>query len=282
MVQRAICRATLSSRFKPFFDRYLTASAVNLVLPPVFSGKWVYGVDGKWLRRLGVFLVHRNVTTKQNLYWSFQPSESYQTLSNNLDKLAGLTVNHPPVGVISDWKGAIVSAVFGCWPEIPHQRCLTHVVRELKRLLPQKSPIEATRLLRGISLGLMAIDTENDLAGWENKLGVWYESYHFLLKERTLGVGTRRKWWYTHGNIRRAWRLLTADQQPLFCYLDNAHLPKSNNGLEGVISQTVGKLNTHRGMKLQQRVAFLNWYFAFTRVRNQQDIKKLWDYWKRP
>ena len=69
--------------------------------------------------------------------------------------------------------------------------------------------------------------------------------------------------------------------EPYFKFLDHPLIPKTNNHLEGVISQTVSKLRSHRGMKLSQQVSFLKWYFAFSRVKDGQDLKKLWDVWRK-
>lgn len=101
-----------------------------------------------------------------------------------------------------------------------------------------------------------------------------------MLREKTIGEGTERKWWYTHGNLRRAWRLLTNDAEPFFQHITRKLLPHSNNSLEGTFSQAVNKLIDHRGMKLVQQISFLSWYFTFSRIKNKQQLKVLWDHWK--
>jgi len=283
-----LSRATLSIRFRPFFNRPLSAQETWGVLPPRLSASWVYGVDGKWLKRLGVFLLHRNVTTGENLYWSFQPSESYLAVLLDLTQLVELLTNQLgernilPLAAISDWKGAIVAAVAAVFGDIPHQRCLTHVTRTLKLLLPEASPLEATLDLRGIALRLIGITNTDEVADWFTRLTNWYNRWGYLLKVRTKNTDpvTKRKWWYTHGNLRRAWRQLTHDPKPFFHHLSCLLLPHSNNSLEGTISQATNKLNDHRGMKLDQQVAFLNWHFTFTRVKTNQDLRKLWAYWR--
>ncbi|MBU1323341.1 hypothetical protein KKE75_04770 [Patescibacteria group bacterium] len=281
-------RKSLSIIFQLFFSRPLSAAEVWEVLPPKLSTPWVYGVDGKWLKRLGVFMLHRNITTRENLYWSFNPSESYLALSLDLAKLIellgggvkGESKESFPIAAISDWKGAIVSAITAAFGDIPHQRCLTHVTRTAKTLLPQRSPLEATLALEEIAARLIQIKSHEEIAVWFSQLADWHDQYDCLLKERTKNPETKRGWWYTHGNLRRTWRLLTDNPKPFFQYLDQLLLPHSNNSLEGTISQATNKLIDHRGMKLNQQVAFLNWYFTFTRVKNKQNLKKLWDYWK--
>lgn len=284
-----VSRKTLSKKFKPFFDNPLTAEEVWKIIPPKIAKNkdpWVYGVDGKWLRRNGVVLIHRDVTNKQNLFWSFHKSESYETLHEDLAKLSGLIAQsggNYPVGAVSDWKRAIVMAVASHFGPVPHQRCLTHVLRLAKKLLPKNSPVEATLKLREIAISLKDVADNKGKTAWQEKISRWEKEYDHMLKEKTAGTPvTQKKWWYTHGNLRRGFRLLTYDQEPLFVYLTNSLLPKSNNSLEGINSQLDQKLGDHRGMKIAQQIAFVFWHLTFAEEGNNlPKLRKLWAYWKR-
>lgn len=286
---RAISRKTLVTRFKPFFDRPLTVEEVWKALPPGISKNpdpWVYGVDGKWLKRQGVILIHRDVTHKENLYWSFHKSESFAALSEDLDRLTRLILDSSgnlPIGAISDWKSAILVSVGSYFGPIPHQRCLSHVVRLAKRLLPQNSPIPATIELRNIALGLNQITNNQEKLAWQEKLKNWQQTYQYSLKERTIASpGHQKKWWYTHGNLRRGYRLLAQDQESLFVFLDHPLIPKSNNSLEGINSQLDQKLGDHRGIKLNQQISFAFWHLTFGgNASDLPKLKKLWGYWKK-
>ena len=275
---------TLTNRFTHFLDHPLTAEDAWHVLPPktnTIDTPWVYGCDGKWLGRVGVFFIHRNVTTKENLWWSFIPSETYEAIHRDLDALAMRLSTHVPVGAVSDWKGSIVTAVASHFGNIPHQRCLAHVDRQAKRLLPLHSPYEATQALRRVASLLMLVEKPTDTKIWITALARWEKQYGDMLKEKTMTpTGATRHWWYTHGNLRRAWRLLTHDQQPLFVFLTNRLIPKTNNALEGVNSNLKQKLGDHRGMNTARQAAFLSWYLAFTRSKSDKDLKKLWVYQK--
>lgn len=282
-----ITRKTLSLRFKIFFKRPIPPEKLWTIFPPqivLSKTDWVYGTDGKFLHRDGVFLIHRDVTHGENLYWSFAKSESYLAFDTDLKVLSGL-INNPggnlPKGAISDWKGAIVMAVNMHFGPIPHQRCLTHVLRMAKRLLPENSPFVATRSLRKIAQELINVEFWQDEVDWLWDLKCWEEKYSYMLKEKTIGVKTRKKWWYTHGNLRRGYRLLTHEQKPFFVHLYNPLINHSNNSLEGVNSQLKQKLGEHRGMKTNQQVSFLSWYLTFKRIKNKRDLKKLWDIWKK-
>lgn len=228
-------------------------------------------------------LIHRNISAKENLFWSFHPSESYSAVEADLQVLTQLIFasgGNFPGGAISDWKGAIVTAVSSYLGPIPHQRCLTHVVNLAKRLLPENSPYEATKQLRLLAKALHRIETKGEMVEWLWELKLWEQKYGFMLKEKTRGINTKRTWWYTHGNLRRGFRLLTVDQGPLFVYLDYPTIPKSNNSLEGLNGQATQKLGNHRGMKIPQQVSFLNWLLTFQKVKDNEDFKNLWGLWK--
>ena len=274
-------RKTLYRTFKYFFDKPPNPREVWQILPPKFNKTdWTYGVDGKWLKRQGVFILHRNITDKVNLYWSFWKNETYTAMHTDLQGLTKILEKQKPKTVVSDWKGAIVSAVNSHFGNIPHQRCLTHVVRQAKMLLPKRSPFLCTIQLRQIANDLIYLKNQQDIAGWFTKLNLWHKRYGFMLKEKTIGEGTKKRWWYTHGNLRRAWRLLTRDTGPFFQHISRQLLPHSNNSLEGTFSQAAGKLHDHRGMKINQQISFLSWYFTFSRIKTRVQLKTLWDYWK--
>lgn len=279
--ESGLSRPTISIRFKSFFDHPIPSRLVwqILSLKPL-SSPWVLGIDGKWLRRNGVLLIYRNVTTGENLFWSYHPSESYVALYTDLEALISLPRFHRPIGVVSDWKGAIVSGVAAYLGNIPHQRCLTHVQRTAERLLPKHSPFPATLALREITQRLIRVSDELEKHIWLMELSDWRIKYGHMLTERTTNPVTKHRWWYTHGNVRRAWRLLTHEQEPFFVHLKQPLIPKSNNSLEGTISQMSNKLSNHRGMKTLQQVSFLFWYLALTRTKTKQDLKKLWGCWK--
>ena len=79
-----ISRTSLWRKFKPFFSYKPTPQDSAFLLPKNASidkpKPWVLGIDGKWLRRKGVIMIYRNVTSKINLYWSYHFSESCEAV----------------------------------------------------------------------------------------------------------------------------------------------------------------------------------------------------------
>lgn len=222
-------------------------------------------------------MIYRDVTNKTNLYWSFHLSESYDSIEKDFKRLNLIIKDDLPSGVVTDWKGAIVSAVNAFLPPTPHQRCLSHVQRQLLRFLPLRSPMLATQRLRVIAKVITDIKTHEEKYYWISSVNYWISKHEIFLKEKTVGVGTKKKWWYTHGNLRRAVNLLTFDDRHLFAYLDYSFIPNTNNSLEGSNSQMKTKLSNHRGMKVHLQVIFIFWLLTFKRVKNRKDLKSLWD-----
>lgn len=273
----SLSRTTWWRRFLPFWKIVISSKEVNGVFPVNLPATWVLGLDGMWLHRFGAVMIYRDVTTGVNLFWSWVSSESSQNLLEDFYQVYLLSERNLPSGIISDWKKSIVSHVSSFFPGKPHQRCLAHLIREGKRLCPAGSPYIFTLKLRVIIEELILISGPSDYFDWGTKLSDWVRDYGSLLKTRTHHVTETRKWWYTHGNLRRAVRLLTKDQDSLFLFLHYSFLPKTNNSLEGINSQLKRKLGNHRGMKPQQQISFCFWALAFSRVKTPADLRKLWD-----
>lgn len=254
-------------------------------LPPSVgrtSKAWVYGIDGKWLHRERVFLVHRDVTNRENLWWSSWQTESYVGIKTDLTQLSEYLSGHFPVAVISDWKKTIRIAITECFGDIPHQRCLAHVARLALVFLPKKSPFLATQRLRDIALGLRKVRTQKDQNYWEQTLTNWGYQYGDMLSEKTKGLpGGKKKWWYTHGKLRQGWRLLTTETAAFFLFLAVKGLPKTNNSLEGVNRNLKGKLGIHRGLTVDYQVSFLSWVMIFSRAKKKADVQRLWVTWNK-
>ena len=238
-----ISRTSLWRKFKPFFNYSPTPEDSAFLLPKntldIESTTWVLGIDGKWLHREGVVMIYRDVTNKTNLYWSYHFSESYKAIEKDFKKVILIIKDNLPSGVITDWKGAIVLSVNDFLTStIPHQRCLSHVQRELLRLSPLKSPLPPTQKLRLIGEYVIGIQNHEEKYYWLSSVNYWISEYDNLLKEKTIGVGTKKKWWYTHGNLRRAIKLLTFNEKHLFAYLDYSFIP---NTILYPIIQTTGQ-----------------------------------------
>lgn len=278
-----LSRQELSSRFNLFLLLPPPPGLVNAVVPPTCcsAALWAYGYDGKWLGRSPILLVHRDVINKETLWWSVAFSESMAAVREDLVGLiVGCPGLIPPSGAVTDGKPGIASVIKAIFHLEECQRCLVHVVRDLKKYLPQNSPIKATQRLRVASLSLNEINSPADKDCYLSMLNRWHKQYGGLLKERSYpepGSTAKRRWWYTHGHLRRAWRLLTKDQDSLFHFLDNPLVPKTNNSLEGINRH----LRRREGMGKGKQLALMMWRLAFSRIKTKRQLLTLWVYWKR-
>lgn len=241
---------------------------------------WVYAYDGKWVGRSPVLIIHRDVTHKEILWWSVARSESRSAVSEDLVALCSALSPTPPCGAVTDGKPGIGTIIKTIFHLATMQRCTVHITRELKTLLPRSSPLPATQALRAIALTLCTIRTEADRTVFFLALVLWEQEYGALLHQRTIppkDLGRKRTWWYTYGNLRRAWRLLTLDPATLFAFLDTPAVPATNNSLEGVNRH----LHRRAGMGKGRQIAYMLWKLALSRIKTHRQKKQLWDMWKR-
>jgi len=278
--ERGISRQELSSRFRYFLILSPHPSVINQIVPPKcvqLDEPWAYGFDGKWVGRSPVVGVHRDVTHKETLWWGLGKSESVGLVRSDLISLVPNLTRSPEAGVTDGKPG--VNTVIGEIFKLPIiQRCLVHVERDLKNYLPLHSPILATQALRLICLPLTHIKTKEERDNLYARLSLWETAYGHLLKERTIPERRtiKKHWWYTHGNLRRAWRLLHRDPASLFHYLDNPLAPATNNSLEGVNRH----LPRRAGMGKGKQISLMFWRLAFSRLKTPRQRKLLWDKWK--
>ena len=144
-------RWSLYRKFLLYLTKPLPPEVVWDVLPPqcvLSSDAWVYSTNGKWLHHQRVCLIHRNITHKENLWWSAKFNESYASWNSDLETLMErLAQFHYPSAAISDWKRGLIESVLHAFGGIPHQRCLAYVARQMCVLLPKGRPFWATRRL---------------------------------------------------------------------------------------------------------------------------------------
>lgn len=277
-----VSRQETSTRFHQLINQPLTPIELIRLFPPKClsprSKPWTLGYDGKWLGRTVVLVIERDVTHRENLWWSDHPGETMVAVATDLTALAAtLTPNHFPVGAVTDGKPGIGTVIKSTFLLSTYQRCLVHVIRDLKTYLPKYSPVLSTQVLRSIALSLNGINTKEDVKVYLERLTAWHRRFGYLLKERTIPdqpSRIHRQWWYTHSSIRRAWKLMTKHPETLFHYLINPSVPKTNNSLEGVNRH----LHRRPGMSRQYQLNLMIWKLIFSRTKTVGDRRKLWDY----
>ena len=148
------------------------------------------------------------------------------------------------------------------YPDIPHQRGITHVQRLGFALLTRNPKTQAGQELRPLVKTISQIENKQQRDEGVNQFLLWCNRWDSFLKERSYLEGTR-KWWYTHKSLRTRQRRIILNALPnLFYYLEDNTIPKGTNGLEGGFSipPKAGDHRQHRGLSRMRREAYLAWY----------------------
>lgn len=215
-------------------------------------------VDAKYFGRWGCVVVFKE--RKNILFWELVDRESYLNYCRLFGKLAEL--GYDLLGMTSDWHGSLVSVFANHFRGLPHQRCLVHTQRFCQALITKRPETEAGERLLEIVRQLNRVKTHNDKDIWLKWFGRWEGRYQPFINQRTYQDSSRH-WWFTHKNLRRAYRTLKLSLDNLFLYLDHSGLDKDTNGLEAEFTHLKHKLNSHRGMTRKRKASFIRWYFFF-------------------
>jgi len=189
--------------------------------------------------------------------------ENYFAYCLNLGQIVQL--GYVIKGITSDKHGGLTAAIKSL-SDVPHQHCLVHLQRSCQSLLTRSPQAEAGIQLLELVRLLNTINNHDEVNIWLK----WFERlekrHEVLIKERSYGINEqtgRNTWWYTHRNLRRAFRTIQNSKDNLFLYLDYPRLSKDINGLEAEFSHLKGRLNLHRGLKRERKINFVKWYFYF-------------------
>lgn len=226
-------------------------------------------IDGTWFGRGSCFLVYWDHDREHAQRWRYTTGERTFEAWEDLRKLKEQGVI--PASVTSDGARGIVNAVSMMYLDIPHQRCITHLQRQCLALITQKPRHQAGREIKGIVQELSQISSHELKGQWLGKFNGWCNRWDGYLGEKTHAKdlpeeerykAKGRKWWYTHGSLRRVRASIQNAIPDLFHYLDDPAIPKTSNGLEGRFSSLKQHYRQHKGLSEERRGAYLAWYLT--------------------
>lgn len=170
---------------------------------------------------------------------------------------------------VCDGQKGLIKAIISLYPNAKIQICLWHVWQRIKTKLSLNPQTDAGKELLQIGRFLLIkIKDAKDYSAieiselWIAWLDDWYKRYEAFIKQRTIN-GKTGKWFYTHKNVRSAYRTLKTylDKGMLFAFINNKNIPRTNNGIEGGInSQIKMRLRQHLGAnQLRQNEIVVNY-----------------------
>lgn len=173
-----------------------------------------------------------------------------------------------PIGIVSDAQKGLLLALRWSFGSIPHQRCMTHVVRLAKAWLTRNpQTVAGVELLRLVSW-LYEVKTRDEAELFKSQFLKWLEKHREFLKEKSVSSETKR-WWYTHKKLRWVKTLITRSLPDLFTFLEIPNVPRTTNRLEGGINSPIKALiRHHRGMGTSHKRALVS---RFLRARQNKN-----------
>ena len=123
-------------------------------------------------------------------------------------------------------------------------------MKNVTKYITRKPETQAGKELRIIMLTLTR-STEKEFA---TTLSVWHQTWGDYINEKTYVTGTKH-WYYTHKNVRSAYRSLATNLPYLFTYQKYPHLniPNTTNSLDGSFVHLKDKVKLHHGLKKERR-----------------------------
>ena len=214
----------------------------------------IYILDGVYLSgREHVALICRTLTAR--LSWCFAMRESWLSWMTFLQTLPA-----PDVAVIDGQKG-LLAAIPSLWPQTKIQRCLVHIERLARAKLTRQPKTSAGKGLLSLVQGLFTVRTKRQRRRWLRAYRRWERQHATFLKERSYGepsAGKKRRWWYTHRNIRAARSLIRNALPHLFTFVRYPQVPRTTNHVEGGINSRLKELvHRHRGLSPDRKQALV-------------------------
>lgn len=186
----------------------------------------------------------------------------------------------PPDIAVVDGNGPLERVIRSLWPETNLQRCYFHIRQRIHTHLTRNPRTQPGRELLALIKTLNTITTPDQAAAFQAEFASWASRWDSVLKERTYAnqhrserpsyVKLGQKWWYTHLQLRRAYKLIngliTGDK--LFTWMTQSQpdeaLPKTTNPLEGGVNTAAKELlRKHRGMTPEHAMKAIGWLLYF-------------------
>lgn len=221
--------------------------AVSVALPNIAPQKTVLIVDTTfWGRCYGVW-VFFSKELKRAIWWHEVQSEcmAHYHYGKNILETKGWEC----LAVVADGRRGFLNVFKG----IPIQICQFHQIKQVTKYLTRRPKTEAGKELRELALTL----TTTDEATFTNDLEAWHKKWGDFIEEKTTFEfqSGKKKWFYTHGKVRAAYRSLKTNLPHLFTYqkYPELNIPNTTNDLDGSFSALKKKLSVHHGLRKDRR-----------------------------
>lgn len=204
----------------------------------------VFITDTTFFGRIWGVCVFRAPHLKRNVWWKDVQSEvmaNYYYGRRILEEQGWVFQ-----AVVVDGRRGMIK-VFN---DIPLQICQFHQMKNVTKYITRKPETQAGKELRSIMLTL----TKSTEVEFTKLLSTWHLTWGEYIHEKTHVTGTKH-WYYTHKNVRSAYRSLERNLPYLFTYLKypELNIPNTTNSLDGSFVHLKDKVKIHHGLKKERR-----------------------------
>jgi len=189
------------------------------------------------------------------IYWSEIETETVQVYMDCLDALNAAEYTFSTF--VIDGRRGVRQLLEKRFPGTPIQFCQFHQIWIVKRYIPKKAKTEAAKSLRKIALTL----AQTSEVEFTQSLNEWHAKYEDFLKEKSFIEGGTKRWRYTHGRLRSAYRSLRTNLPYLFTFQHrpNLQIPNTTNHCDGLFAHIKQKVLIHRGISKQRRKEMIDY-----------------------
>ncbi|MEG2761311.1 MAG: transposase [Mucinivorans sp.] len=153
--------------------------------------------------------------------------------------------------IVCDGRRGLIQS----FDDIPVQMCQFHQVAIIRRYLTRKPKLQAGREL----VDIVAMMKKTDKESFVGALSDWHDRWEKFISERTISSETGKSF-YTHKNLRSAYRSLKRNTPWLFTWDDHIEMgiPNTTNAIDGHFADLKNKLRCHNGLSVERKMRFVD------------------------
>lgn len=224
----------------------------NISIPLKKSRSVVVVMDTTYFgKKFGVMLF-KDEYTKENLLKYYVKNETIKQYKKGILELQkrGFKI----LAIVCDGKRGLLKS----FNNIPIQMCQFHQVAIIRRYITKNPKLLASIELKKLVSTLKLTDKESFIAS----LYIWFKRWENFMKQRTTNPVTNKSF-YTHKNLRSAYRSLKNNLPWLFTWYDYLELkiPNTTNCIDGSFSDLKNKLRNHNEMSISRKKKFIDGFF---------------------
>ena len=209
----------------------------------------------------GVAFILRAIDHGQTT-WGFAGQENAEGWFAAMQRVKGM-----PRALVSDHQRGLRLAASFVFPDVLHQRCQAHIIRQALLWITKYPKTLAGRTLRVLALRLSSIRREDDALMWIATLNRWHKHFKPFIDEKVEGPDGRKR--YKHRYMRRATALMLGCVPEAFTFLLAPSVPKTSNHVEGGINANLKEhLHRHRGLPSERQRALVALFLDVWNRRN--------------